>query len=201
MPELVELTRDEWEEYLERLTLYAAKKFLYKGWIAKGGERTGPQGKAPEDIAYEAVLKVLNGERQYNREAYSDFMHFMRSIVDSLVSHLAKSFESKRFKPMPVATTDQGDCEEFEFEGKEPAPARTCIHKDLAKKVETILTNEFKGDLVLAGILECFKADVTKPSEMALLLEVDIKEIYNAQKRLQRVIEKKLQNLKMEYRR
>ena len=201
MPELPELTREQWEEYLERLTLYAVKKFRFNGWVGKGGIRTGPQGKAPEDVAYEAVLKAFSGERKYNNEAYSDFMSFLRSIVDSLVSHLAESFEGKKFKPIPVATTDQGDCEEIEFEGKEPTPDRRCIHKDLTEKVKAVLTDEFKGDTVVNGILECFEADVTKDAEMALLLEIDVKEIYNAKKRLQRVIEKKLQNLKMEYRR
>ena len=199
MPELPELTRDQWEECMERLTLYAAKKFRFKGWVAKRGIRTGPQSKTPQDIAYDAISKVFNGERQYNREAYSDFMHFLKSIVDSLVSHLAESFESKKIRPIPVTTTDQGDYEEIEFEGKELTPVRLCIEKDLAEKVKTILAVDFKEDTVVTGILECLEAGITKRPEMAELLEIGVKEIDNAHKRLHRVVEKKLQNFKPEY--
>ncbi len=128
-------------------------------------------------------------------------MNFLQSIVDSLIYHLSRSFESKRFKPIPVATTEQGDFEEVEFEGREPNPARIFIHKDIAERVKGILAQEFKDDVVVNGILECFEADITKPAEIAELLEKDVKDIYNARKRLQRVIDGKLQNLKMEYQR
>ncbi len=201
MPELPELTNEQWQEYLERLTLYTVKKFRYLGWVAKGGDRTGPRGKSPQDVAYEAVLKALNGERQYNREAYSDFGHFLRSAVDSLIYQLAKSFEGKKFKPMPVATSDQEDREEIEFEGKEATPAKICVNKEIAEKVKGILSQEVKDDPVVNGILECFEAGITKPAEMAEVLGIDVKDIYTAKKRLQRVIDKKLQPLKMEYHR
>jgi hypothetical protein len=195
MTELPEFTREQWEEYLDRLTLHAVMKYRFRGWVAKGGERIGPCSKAPQDVAYEAVLKVLNGERQYNKEVYPDFLSFLRSIVDSIVSHLANSFESRKSKPMPVAITVQEDCQEIEFEGNEPTPVSVCINKELAEKVKSVLAAEFNEDAVVKGILDCFQAGITKRAEMAELLEIDTKEIDNARKRLQRVIEKKLQNL------
>jgi len=195
MTELPKLTNEEWQECLERLTLHAAKKFRFLGWTG----RLGPRGKEPQDVAYEAINKVLTGKRQYNKDVYPDFMNFLQSIVDSLIYHLSKSFESKRFRPIPVTTTEQGDSEEVEFAGREPNPARISIHKDIAERVKGILAKEFKDDVVVNGILECFEADITKPAEIADLLEKDVKDIYNAQKRLQRVIEGKLQNLKMEH--
>ena len=199
MAELPELTSEQWQESLERLTLHATKKFRFLGWTGKQGSRTGPRGKEPQDVAYEAINKVLTGKRQYNQEVYSDFMDFLQSIVDSLIYHLSKSFENKRFKPMPATTTEQGDCEEIEFEGQEPTPAKICVQKDIAEKVKGILHQGFKDDVVVNGILECFEADITKPADIAVLLEKDVKDIYNAQKRLQRVIDGKLQKLKMEY--
>lgn len=201
MTELPKLTNEQWHEYLERLTLHAAKKFRFLGWTAKHGNRTGPHGKEAQDIAHEAICKVLNGKRRYNQEAYPDFMDFLQSIVDSLIYHLVKSFESKRFRPMPADTTDQGGYEEIEFEGREPTPARICVNKDIAERVKDILAQEFKDDVVVKGILECFEADFTKSSDIAELLDKDVKDIYNAQKRLRRVIDGKLQNLKKEYQR
>jgi len=197
MTKLPELTNEQWQECLERLTLHAAKKFRFLGWTG----RMGPRGKEPQDVAYEAINKVLTGKRQYNKEVYPDFMNFLQSIVDSLIYHLSKSFESKRFKPIPATTTEQGDFEEVEFESREPNPARIFIHKDIAERIKGILAQEFKDDVVVNGILECFEADITKPAEIAELLEKNVKDIYNARKRLQRVIDGKLQNLKMEYQR
>jgi hypothetical protein len=114
---------------------------------------------------------------------------------------LAKSYKRNKVLPIPTTITEQGNCEEIEFEGKEATSVRICINKDIAEKVKIILAEEFKDDSVVNGLLECLGADYKKPAEIAELLGIDIKEIYNAQKRLQRAIEKnkKLQNLKMEY--
>ena len=202
MAGIAELTKEQLQEYLERLALYALRKFRFLGWAAKHTDCAGPGGKGPEDIASEVITKVLNGNRSYNPEKYPLFLDFLTSIVDSRISHLANSFERKKMVPLPITTNEQGDCEEIEFEGKEATPAKICVHKDIAEKVKIILAEEFKDDPVVNGLLECLGADIKKPAEIAELLEIDIKEIYNAQKRLQRAIDKdkKLQNLKMEYR-
>jgi len=200
MAEIPELTKDQWQELLERLALYARRKFQYLGWAAKHTDCAGPGGKGPEDIASEAIMKVLNGNRPYKPEKYPLFIDFLMSIVDSLISHLADSFERKKMVPIPLATNEQGDCEEIEFEGKEATPAIIYVHKDIAEKVKTILAEEFKDDSVINDkFLECLGAGYKKPAEISELLGIDIKEIYNAQKRLQRVIDKKLQSLKMEH--
>jgi hypothetical protein len=199
MAEIPELTNEQRQELLERLALYALRKFQLLGWAAKHTNCAGPGGKGPEDIASEAITKVINGDRPYNPEKYPVFMDFLKSIVDSRISHLADSFERKNMVPIPVTTNEQGDCEEIEFEGKETTSAKICINKEIAEKVKTILAEEFKDDSVVNGLLECFEAGYNKPAEISELLGIDNKEIYNAQKRLQRVIDKKLQNFKMEY--
>jgi len=199
MTEIAELTEEQLQELLERLAFYALRKFQKLGWATKHTGCAGPYGKGPEDIASEAIIQVLNGKRKYNPEKYSTFMNFLRSAVDSRISHLADTFKRKKMVPLSVVTNNQEDGEEIEFEGKESTPVTLCMNKDIVEKVKITLAKDFKGDTVVSGLIECFEAGYTKPAEISEVLGIDIKEIYNAQKRLQRAVDKNLQSLKMEH--
>jgi len=200
MPELPEFTKEIWQEFLERLTKYTVGKFRYLGWQ---DERIGPKGKCPQDIAFEAISEVLNGTRRYNRETYPNFMDFLKSIADSLIYHFMKSakYESKIVKPIPTIITKQGEYKQVELEDKVNDPAQTCVNKDIVEKVKDIISQEFNDDAAVKGLLECLEADITKPADMAEVLAVNVKEIYNARKRLQKMMDNKLSSLKMEYQR
>ena len=199
MAELPELIKEQWQEYLERLTKYTVGRFRYLGWL---DGRIGPKGKGPQDIALDAILSVLNGKRRYNREAYPNFMDFLKSVADSCINHFMKlaKDESKIIKPTPTIITEQGKREEVELEDKGVGVAQICVNKEIAEKVKNILSQEFSDDLAVKGILECLEAGITKDSDMAEILGIDVKDIYNAKKRLQRGIDKNLSNMKMEYR-
>jgi hypothetical protein len=47
-----------------------------------------------------------------------------------------------------------------------------------------------KDDPLAVSIFECLEADITKPSEMAELLDKEVTEINNAQKRLRNKVDK-----------
>ena len=71
-----------------------------------------------------------------------------------------------------------------------------CIKKDLVEKIKSILQETFVQDEVVCGMLDCLDAGIDKPSEMAEYLEVSVKEVNNAQKRLRREVDKKLKKYK-----
>jgi hypothetical protein len=190
IPALTE--NDQWRKILNRLTIYAQRKFVRLGWKNKDGYRS-PRGQGPEDIASEVILRTIESRRVYNAERCPDFEQFLRGGVDSIISHIIDSPEFEKRKSMPFVVTDKGETEEIEFEGREADPLQICIEKDMVQKVKTILEKNFAEDKIVIGIFECYKAGIYKRSELAGYLEVDIKEIDNAQKRLRREMDKYLQ--------
>jgi len=201
--DIAEVSENEWKEYLEKLTFYASWKFNRLGWrIKRGFESTSRHGVSPQDIAAESIVSVLEGKRKYNKAAYPDFYIFLRSIVDSKIYHLYKSMNNRKIqeKPIPQVITENGVLKDIEFESSDADPARLCINKDIAMEAEKILAEEFHADDVVNKIIECLKAGITKPADIAELQGIQINEIYNAQKRLQRAVDKKLKGLSLEYR-
>jgi len=107
----------------------------------------------------------------------------------------------KKRKAAPCIITNEGETKEIEQEGKELDPLQICIEKEqvdidknIIRKVESILEENFSKDKIVIGIYECYKAGIYKRSEIEEYLEVDVKEIDNAQKRLRRIMGKYFQN-------
>jgi len=194
--DIASVTEDQWAEYNRRLTLHAGGFFIAYGWRTNSNW-AGPGGVTPGDIAAEAILKVLDGTRRYDPAACPDLLTFLRNVVRSQVSHLAGAADTQRVRPMPqIRLNDADDPVDMEPEGDEPSPLENCIKKEIVDKLKAVAAQE-QDDLV-TGIVECLDENITKPAEIAELLNVDIKTINNAQKRLWRKAERVLGKPKQE---
>ncbi|HEG43626.1 hypothetical protein LCGC14_2538300 [marine sediment metagenome] len=194
MADLAEFTEQDWQGLLDRLTVHAQRKYVKLGWFSNGKYRN-PQGHGPEDVAAEAITRTIEGRRTYDEKKCPDFYYFLKRCVDSIISHLIDSKETEITESMPSIVTDKGAVKEIELEGCEASPLIICTKKDLAEKVEFILRKAFEQDEIVCGILDCLDAGIDKRSEMAEYLEVSLKEIDNAKKRLRREVDKKLNKL------
>jgi len=187
------LTDEQWAEYVKRLTVYAARKFVRLGWRGRGRnfDRAGPGGVSPEDMASSAITSMIDGTRNYDPSSQPDFMRFLESIVDSQVSHLAKSATARKTRPIPLAagTGEGGDAKEVEFPGRSPDPSEVCLNADLVAKAKAVVVADSGKDPDILKIFECLEAGIYKPSEMVEVLDMDIARINNTQKRLRRKIE------------
>ena len=199
MIDISQITEEELKQYLKRLTLYAQKKFFKLGWARKDAYRAGPQSMGPQDVASEAIIRVIEGKRKDNKQAYPDFMIFLRSVVDSIISNMLNLVEHKKEQPLPYRTNDFDQTKVFDLEDKKLSPIHNLINKEIVEKVEAVLMRTFSGDNVVCDILECLKAGITRPSEIAEYLEVKTSDVNNAKKRLRRAIETNLQEYKLEY--
>jgi hypothetical protein len=126
-------------------------------------------------------------------------MIFLRSVVDSIISNMLNLVEHRKVQTLPNRANECDQTRVFELEGNELSPVHILINKDIAGKVEDVLMRTFANDSIVCGILACLRAGIIKPSEIAEYLEVKTKDVNNAQKRLRRVIEAKLQEYKLEY--
>lgn len=193
MTDIPTLKNDEWDELLERLTYYALGKFRKCGWRRGNPQKVewaGPGGTGPGDVALEAITSVIEGKRTYNRGKHGDFGNFLRSVVDSLVSHMAEKAKQRRTGRMPVSqNADTGELVEVDLPGREPDPADVCVTRDTIEVAKKAVAADAQEDPLAMQVLECMEADITKPAEMAEALGVDIKDINNAQKRLRRKLD------------
>ena len=171
-------TEEQCRTALYRLTIYARRIFARLGWWHNGIFES-PRGHKPEEIAAEAIVKMIEGTRVYNAQKCPDITQFLRGIVKSDISHIIDSPDFTR----------RVTSEEKEPHGRNIDPLQICIEKEqitidkkTVQQVEAILEKYFSEDKIVIGICDCYKADIYKRSELAEYLEVDVKEIDNAQK-------------------
>ena len=195
MSNIQDLTEDQWQELLERLTHYALSKFRKCGWCRSRGntaEWAAPGGDSPADLAFEAINRVLTGQREYDPASNPDFHDFMKSVVDSLVSHLVEKAVGHQTDRMPVRTDrESGEFMEVEMTGPARDPCDICIGGETVDLVRGIVHADASKDPLVPQLLECLEADIVKPAEVAEYLDVHVKEIYKAQKRLRRKIDQR----------
>lgn len=189
------LTDEQWADLLERLTHHALWKYRRYGWNLGDRNRrewAGPDGTSPEDVALEAVSLVMSGQRKYNGTTQPDFTKYMRSVVDSLVSHLAEKATGRKTGRMPLRTDgDTGDMVEVEFQGADPDPADACIARDVMALTREMVLAEAKEDPLVLQLFECLEAGITKRAEVAEYLEIDVGEVDKAQKRFRRKLDRR----------
>jgi hypothetical protein len=191
-------TEDQWLKTLARLIVYAQGKFRRLGWY-HDGKFISPMGHKPKEIATEAIVRVIEGKRVYNAEKCPDFHQFLRWVVRSIISSIVTSSDFKRREPPPSFIAGEGENNEIELEGKELEPFQIYATKELAEKMKLLLQKKFSEDKLVCDLIDCLSAGIDKASEIAEYLEVDVKEIYNARRNLQREVEKNFQKFKLEY--
>ena len=189
MVALSELTQDQQQRLLDRLTIYAERKYIRLGWF-KNRKYRSPCGQGPDDVAAEAIIRLIEGRRNYDDQKQPDLLVYLRSVVDSIVSHVIKSADFDKRKSMPKVLTEDGEIEEIEIESGVATPSLVYMQKDLVERINAILKERFAQDDVALGILECLKAGIDKPSEIAEYFDIKINDVNNAQKRLRRAFDK-----------
>jgi RNA polymerase sigma factor (sigma-70 family) len=189
-PTLPGLKDAEWEELLERLTLYADNRLLRLTWrglkLARGG--AVPGGVEAADLAQEAIVDVIEGTRQYDPAANPDFLGFLQDVVDSKVNHLATGAENRKSR-RPADSLDD-DAPPLDRVDRSPPPEDQVAEDELLVRLQAEAREAVAKDPLAKQILECLDAGVTKPGEIAALLGISVEEIYNAQKRLARLVDK-----------
>src|SRR5262245_57013059 len=195
VPNVPPWSQDQWQEALERLTLHAYWKMARLYWrgarmVLPGGRRTGII--EPGDIASEAIVDAISGKRKWDGK--QDFLEFLRGAVDSKLSHLVTSADSQRAREL-VATVDGEDpLDSVPARGQGADDPETIVaDREAAELFRKLVLPEIRGDQLVERLFECLEAGYEKPAEIADLLGVDVKEIYNAQKRLATKVEKALQ--------
>jgi hypothetical protein len=93
-----ELLNTDWKETGLRLAGYAAFRARNLAWRT-GRSDSLAKGLMPDDIAAQAILSVISGERSWDPEK-GPLLPFLKRVVDSLLNHLAESSDNRRVEPL-----------------------------------------------------------------------------------------------------
>lgn len=160
----------DWADIGIRLTAYAMWKARNYRW------RTGQvwalaAGKTPEDVARDAIVKVLDGSRAWSPERGALFP-YLQGVVDSLMSHLAESADNNVLRPW-------GDNVTAAAPAHEPTQG-----SDLIDRLRLTLRQQGASDLL--AILDVVQQCGAKPRAIAAALQTNVPDINNRLKRLRR---------------
>jgi hypothetical protein len=159
--------------------------------LSKGGSI--PKGFEPQDMAQRAVLAVLQGKRACSAAqmaSFDAFLEFLKGVVDSFISHLVTGAENRRSRRMSETNEDQPAPQDVLLEDPFPPPDKVVEDREYLQRFRDELVKELAGDARAMDILTCIEAGYVKKQEMAELLGCPVKELYDAQKRYQRKVEK-----------
>ena len=174
-PETAELLRafsdEEWLKFYNLLVLFTRRECGKRSWrTGKSGHL--PDGHSPETIAQEAITRLFDGRRGWNREAYPgpSPMSVLIATADSIVGDLVRSPEHKR--TMYLTGRASSDSEQNESEDQterlvrrarkaDPlnvpdAPDRTCYLRDVLARIQEGLSE--RADLL--SYFECLMKDL-----------------------------------------
>jgi len=152
-------------EVIDRMNAYAIS-------ILKSVGVKNFNGKEPIDFVGDVILKVMDGQRDWSK-ANCSFTEFLFGCLKSEISNFFKTNKNIYDNELPeILSTDQSFSEEH-----------------LRNSISEMLKKEGADDDELT-VFEYWADGITKPSEIAKDLGINVKEVYNITKRLERRLPK-----------
>lgn len=164
---------------------------MWRGaYVARGG--SVPGGYEPEDFALDAFQKALDDEdgRTWNRATYPTLEGFLRSIINSDISHLVNSIDNAQGRRLSAPSGKDETVRAYEVPGTEDDPLQIVVDRDRQQSFQAEAMKELDGDEFLIELLKCLDAEITEPSELAILMGKTVDDINNGKKRLRRKLDR-----------
>ena len=191
MEEILALSETELIRLNERLTRYAYGKMFPLTWrgVRIRKSATIPSWLEPQDFAQEAIRRMLDGTRRWNRKRYPTVEEALKSIIDSHISQIVNQLDNKKFKQLKRPNSDDESTSVYEIESGEDGPIRIAIDDDWRDWFRQQTRQMLQGESQLVELLKCMESGITKPAEIAQKLKTNVKDINNLKKRLRRKLE------------
>lgn len=172
---LARLQKRDLEIIILRLTTHALYKVQRLSW--QTGKKELPGGKEPKDLAFDAIQMVWTGQRAWDPDKQTDLLKHLKSIVDSLVSHLVESAEhTKRERPKEGIEEETFDPPDDQT----PSPLDEVIASNAFRK----LRDQAKEDEDLELVLYCIEEGISRPTDISDTLRIPVDRVYKAKKKL-----------------
>tara|TARA_R110002049_G_scaffold300016_1_gene490561 strand:- start:2059 stop:2676 length:618 start_codon:yes stop_codon:yes gene_type:complete len=190
--EFLALSEDEQKTLLKRLIHHALQKMRRLTWrgayVKKGG--AVPGAYEPEDFAHDAIRKMLDGTRPWNREKSPTLLAALKSTIDSEISHMVESLDNRKGRRLSVKSEKDETVQAYDVPGTEPNPLVIVTDRDWQERCHNAVMKALEGDKLLEELFDCLEAEITDPADIADMLEISVSDVTNAKKRLRRKLEK-----------
>jgi hypothetical protein len=192
---------EEWLAMTPRLARYALSVSRDLRWRTRDSEEL-PGGETVTSIVSKAIEKIYSGERDWDPDKEPDLEKYLRSVIDSLLNHLATSLDNVIVTVPPGPESDDAADWETGSPQRDPAadwlvPPSKSPEAVLLRREEAVLEDhalellldECVQDSVLMKVLEAMMDGSSKAAEISRVTGIPIKDVYNAAKRLDRKLE------------
>lgn len=149
------------DEIIDRLNAYALSRLKSVGL-------KNFNGRQPIDLVGDLILKVMEGTRDWSK-AKCSFKEFLFGCLKSEIDNYFTTNTVNHTNELPDFPVDE-----------------SANDIEVKKKLASDLLRQEGADKDELTVFECWMDGITKPSEIAIDLEVDVKEIYKIIKRLER---------------
>jgi len=191
-----QLLHVDWGQTGMKLAAYAAFRSRNLSWRT-GSDVALAKGLMPDDIAAQAIVGVIGGERNWEPER-GPLLPFLKRVVDSLLNHLALSADNRRIERLSQNDRSLYGAERiaFQYEGEGPWPRRPAefnvtdpsdSESDADERIER-LVDAAKVTPELAEVLNAIlDFDEARPRLIALRIGKPVNHVNNCLKRLRRL--------------
>jgi len=193
-----------WKEIAEDLLKYATAKVRRRRWRTGNREDLAKGWKA-NDLVNEAVKRMLAGKRQWNPEKDPDLLLYLRNVIDSLVSNLAKDKDNRLVTYIP----EEAGRDPEEMLNRAPAgsphaeylsPTSPLIEDGITESrtatpeeeslLEEIFTAAGKNP-ELQSVVDAIMDGNGKPTLIATATGLDVERVYQLLRTLRRIDERR----------
>jgi DNA-directed RNA polymerase specialized sigma24 family protein len=182
MPTRLPLTEEEWVEIYNRLLLYTYRKFGYLQNQLKAGIDL-------DGVVHESILALLADKRRLPEGL--DVFIFLCGVIRSKVDAIKKSAEERRRIIIELNDIDT----QIEYPSvlvynnlpgsNHQASDQQVRYNETVHQIRNCIQND---EVLLQYVDELIDSPDNKPNEIARKLNISIRQIQNAQKRLKRLI-------------
>jgi hypothetical protein len=176
------LTRQGWDEIIDKLTPHAVFKVSRSFW--RSGKRSLPRGEEVEDIVYNSIDMVLSGKRKWDPKKEPDLLQYLKGVVDSEVSHLLESYEHLKREYICIGEGKESPVELVVDPGQDP------LSEVIASERRDYLWKCAKGDEDMELVLCCIDEGISNRQEISDTLKMPLNIVDNTLKRIRRKLKK-----------
>lgn len=165
------------------------RRLTWRGaYVRKGG--SVPGAYEPEDFANDAIRKLLDGTRPWNRQKHVTLLVALKATIDSDISHMVDSLDNRLGRRLSVASGKDETVQAYDVPGTESSPLVLVMDQEWKERFRKAVMKELGSDDLLVGLFECLEAEITDPAEISTMLDMSDTDVTNAKKRLKRKLEK-----------
>ena len=195
------ISDDEWRNIALDLERHALSVSRHLRWRTRNPIEL-PGGETVTSIVSKAIEKLFCSDRDWDPDEEPDVKKYLQGVIDSLLNHLAESHDNILITIAPEPGSTDYAAWESGSRKRDPtanwlvprdrSPEAVLLQQEqgsLEDRALELLVEECSDDPVLMGVLEAMMDGYDKPAEISKHKGIDIQEVYNAVKRLDRKVE------------